>query len=160
MVDAGLAAPTLPTYSPGTYEIDLSRIRTGAVDATYADAYVEIVLNADGSGAYRYGDDGTATTNFTTFTWLPAGGSAGDFYGYMDAPTGDAFTSGNTTGASHQLSANRSWTLLAAVTVGTPGDSGSASATLTSTLRIKNSGGTDLIARTLVMDVSAAVGPP
>lgn len=161
---AGAApAPTLPTYSPGTYEIELSH---GAYDSlsTFFEAYVQVSLFSDGTGEYGYGGgDGTYEvapyTSFASFTWLPAGGNAADYYAYMDTPAGDSFNAGSDSVAtSCQLSTDRGWVLDASVTVASPGDSGETAYVLNSTLRIKNSGGTDLVAKTIYMASTATVG--
>lgn len=156
---AGAApAPTLPTYSPGTYEIELSH---GAYDSlsTFFEAYVQVNLFSDGTGEYVYGDSNTSQTSFASFTWLPAGGNAADYYAYMDTPAGDSFNAGSDSVAtSCQLSADRYWVLNADVTVASPGDSGETAYVLNSTLRIKNSGGTDLVAKTIYMASTATVG--
>ncbi len=156
---AGAApAPTLPTYSPGTYEIELSH---GAYDSlsTFFEAYVQVNLFSDGTGEYVYGDSDTPYTSFASFTWLPAGGNAADYYAYMDTPAGDSFNAGSDSVAtSCQLSTDRYWVLDASVTVAIPGDSGETAYVLNSTLRIKNSGGTDLVAKTIYMASTATVG--
>lgn len=137
---------TLPDYNADTQNINLT---LQSSDGFSAASEVSITLNSNGSGSYSY--IGTAGSgNFTTFTWLTSG-SASDCYAYMDAPSGDSFTSG-TTGSSLQLNSSRSWILY--VERNTFGIS---SKTLTSTIRIKNAGGTDLVAKTLELYVEAEV---
>lgn len=137
---------TLPNYDPSTQDIHLSLQNS---DGFSASSEVSISLNSNGTGSYSYiGTSGSG--NFTTFTWLTSG-SASDCYAYMDAPSGSSFTSG-TTGSSLQLSTSRSWTLY--VDRNTFGVS---SKSLTSTIRIKNVGGTDLVAKTINLYVEAEV---
>ena len=146
--------PILPQFNNTTYDIEL--------DASYFDlegepgsATVEVLLNNDGTGAYRYTTYTVPTTNFLTFTWLPSGDSASNYYAYMDAPSGDSFNGGSSaTGSSLVLSTSRIWGLTSFV--GT--NPGTDEKLLTSTLRIKNSSGTDLVARTIAMETSAVLG--
>ena len=139
--------PILPQFNNTTYDIELER-GYYSLDAPNGQAAVDIILNSSGTGAYRFGDSDTATTNFTTFTWLPSGASASNYYAYMDAPTGDSFSAGSSaTASSLVLSTSRLWTVLSQVNA----NPGNAQRQLTSTLRIKDSGGNDLVARTLSM---------
>ena len=139
--------PILPQFNNTIYDIELER-GYYSLDAPNGQAYVDIVLFNSGTGVYRFGDSATATTNFTTFTWLPSGASASNYYAYMDTPTGDPFSAGSSASAtSLVLSTSRLWTVVSNVNT----NPGSADRLLTSTLRIKDSGGNDLVARTLSM---------
>lgn len=138
---------TLPNYVSGS-GISLSHSFTPSpLVSGFVSAFVRIYLNSDGTGRYAYENPDVGEQNFTTFTWLTAG-SAADVYAYMDAPTGDAFFSGNTA-TSLQLNTNRSWSLRARA-----GINSSDFKALTSTIRLKNVGGTDLVAKALDMDVT------
>lgn len=136
---------TLDNYNAGGQNIMLS-----AIDSIYTPgsgvARTTIELNSDGSGTYST-ESNIDIPNIViySFTWLLSG-SASDAYAYMDGPSGDSFSSGSVN-SSLQLNTTRIWTL---EVLGT----GPASKTLTSTLRIKNSGGTDLIAKTISMSVA------
>jgi len=139
---------TLPNYVSGS-GISLTRSYTQVPPVgDFVTCFVRLYLNSDGTGRYAYEDYGAGEVNFTTFTWLTSG-SAADCYAYMDAPSGDAFFSG-TTGSSLVLTTSRSWSLRARAAF-----NNSDYKTLTSTIRIKNAGGTDLIAKAL--DMTAAV---
>ena len=142
------ASVTLPNYASGS-GISLSQTHTEfpAVN-DFVTCFVRLYLNSDGTGSYAYEVYGAGEVAFTTFTWLNAG-SASNFYAYMDAPTGDAFFAG-TTGSSLVLTTNRVWSLRARA-----GFNNSDFKSLTSTIRIKNSGGTDLIAKALDMSATA-----
>lgn len=116
-------------------------------DPTFATATNSITL--DSSGTFFITDQGSYN-----FPWLLTGSNS-DYYAYMDAPTGNAFT-GGATGTSLQLNTSRNWQL--SVSNFTPNTSEVLS--LTSTLRIKNSAGTDILAVTVNMYVEAQVGIP
>jgi hypothetical protein len=137
-------AVTLPNYVSGS-GISLSRSHTESPPlATFVTCFVRIYLNSNGTGSYTYEPYNLGESNFTTFTWLTSG-SAADCYAYMDAPSGDPFQSG-TTGTSLVLTTNRSWVLRARASINTTDFK-----SLTSTLRIKNAAGTDLVAKALDM---------
>lgn len=109
---------------------------------------VTIELNSNGTATYSYFGTDTGTGGFATYSWLLTGANT-DYYAYMDAPSGDAFSTG-TTGASLQLNTTRSWSL--SVTRSTLGTNSKAN---TSTLRIKNSAGTDIVSLVTDFSVSA-----
>lgn len=112
-------------------------------------AYNAITLNSNG------------TLNITdqssyNFSWLLSGSNS-DYYAYMDAPSGDSFDSGTSaTGTSLQLNTTRVWSLSAENSV----NNSSVIKALSSTLRIKNSAGTDILAVGVTMYVEAQVGIP
>ena len=123
--------------------------------AGYGEAFVDIVLNSDGTGAYRYGDVNTPATNISSFTWKTGGGSAGDYYAHMAAPTGDAFTSGSSaTGTALALSTTRQWVLLSTNSV----NPSTAAKYLTSTLQIRRADGSALVSKNVSMDASVTLG--
>ena len=109
---------------------------------------VTIELNSNGTATYSYFGTDTGTGTFATYSWLLTGANT-DYYAYMDAPSGDAFSTG-TTGSSLQLNTTRSWSL--SVTRATLGTNSKAN---TSTLRIKNSAGTDIVSLVTDFSVSA-----
>ena len=109
---------------------------------------VTIELNSNGTATYSYFGTDTGTGTFATYSWLLTGSNT-DYYAYMDAPSGDAFSTG-TTGSSLQLNTTRSWSL--SVTRATLGTNSKAN---TSTLRIKNSAGTDIVSLLTDFSVSA-----
>ena len=146
--------PILPQFNNTTYDIELSASYDD-LEGQPGSATVEILLNNDGTGAYRYTTYTVPTTNFLSFTWLPSGDSASNYYAYMDAPAGNSFGGGSSaTGSSLVLSTGRIWVLTSFV--GT--NPGSDEKSLASTLRIKNSSGTDLVARTLSMETFVTLG--
>lgn len=140
--------PGVQLQEYGTGVIDLSHTSTEAIAP--AETTVEIQLNSSGVAYYRYSDFTTPTTNFATYSWLLTGANT-DYYAYMDAPSGDAFSSG-TTGSSLQLNTTRSWSLTV-----TRSSTGTSSKTNTSTLRIKNSAGTDIVSLPTSFYVEATV---
>jgi len=119
-------------------------------DVGYAFADVEILLNSTGTAEYRYSTSNTPTTNFLSFSWLLTGANS-EYYAYMDAPSGDAFTTG-TTGTALQLNTTRQWKLLAEAL--NPLDVTSLSNT--STLRIRNIDGTDIVSISTAFSVIAS----
>jgi hypothetical protein len=88
------------------------------------------------------------------FSWLLTGANS-DYYAYMDAPTGDSFSSG-TTGSALQLNTSRAWQLEVSNSV----NNSNVFKSLSSTLRIQNSAGTDILSVAVSMDVEAQVGIP
>lgn len=110
-----------------------------------AFAEAKITLNSNGTAYYE------ATNRITeSYSWLLTGANS-DYYAYMDSPTGDSFTSG-TVGSSLQLNTTRVWSLSASQSA-----TGFTSKSLTSTLRIQNSAGTDIISIAVSMDALAEV---
>ena len=82
--------------------------------AYYAESFVKIVLNSNGTAQYAYGNTSTAQTNFTSFTWKTGGGSVGDYYGRVTGVSG-SFYSAPASNALHALSSTREWIVLASV---------------------------------------------
>lgn len=90
------------------------------------------------------------------FSWLLTGSNT-DYYAYMDAPSGNSFDSGSAaTNTSLQLNAIRVWSLTAENSV----NGTAVIKTLVSTLRIKNSAGTDILSVPVSMYCEAQVGIP
>jgi hypothetical protein len=140
---------TIPHYDPLSLGTDIG-LSAYALGSTYAFADASITLYANGNGLYftqTQSDAGGFSTS-NTFTWLSAG-SASDVYAYLDTPSGDAPT-GSATATSLQMNATRSWGWQADA-------SGTNSRFATSTLRLKNSGGTDLDTASVSIDVSASL---
>ena len=149
-------AATLPDYgvTSGWIELDRYYFDSGA---SYGEAYVDILLNSNGTGAYRYGDSGTATTNFTSFTWKTGGGSAGDYYAHMAAPSGGSFAAGSSaTNTALALSSTQNWQLL----VTSPVNPSDVSQYLTSTLQIRKADGSALVSKSVSMSGSVVLGFP
>ena len=140
---------TIPHYDPFSLGTDIG-LSAFVLGSTYAFADASITLYANGNGLYftqTQSDAGTFSTS-NTFTWLLAG-SASDVYAYLDTPSGDAPT-GSATATSLQMNTTRSW--------GWQADgSGTSSRVATSTLRLKNSGGTDLDTASVSIDISASL---
>jgi hypothetical protein len=131
----------LQNYNPSTYDIELVRI-----NALADSAQVRINLLSNGTATYDYEDNLTSTTNFLSYSWLTSG-SASDAYAFMDTPSSGGFAVGSSaTNTSLQLNTSRSW----AVNVTTSGGV-LADASAVSTIRIKNSSGTDLATKTIYM---------
>lgn len=112
---------------------------------TPAYAVAEITLNSSGVAYY------IATGLITeSYNWLLTGANS-DYYAYMDSPSGDPFSNG-TVGTSLQLNTTRVWQLIAdQPTVGFTYKA------LTSTLRIRNSAGTDILSIPVSLSVVAEV---
>lgn len=147
-------AATLPDYGVTSGWIELDRFYFNA-GASYGEAIVDIILFSSGTGAYRYGDSGTATTNFTSFTWKTGGGSAGDYYAHMAAPSGGSFAAASSaTNTALALSSNRIWQLL----VTSSGNPSNNSQYLTSTLQIRKADGSALVSKSVSMSAEVALG--
>jgi hypothetical protein len=116
-----------------------------------ANSYVEIELNSSGTATYSYADQTTGGTNYLTYSWLLTGANT-DYYAYMDAPSGDAFVTSSATGTSLQLNTTRAWSLYVEQS-----GSGTAVKSNSSTLRIKNSAGTDIVSISTSFYVEANV---
>ena len=143
------AAPVvvLQNYNAGTYDIQLIHINASA-----DSAQVRINLLSNGTATYDYEDNFTSTTNFLSYSWLTSG-SASDAYAYMDAPSSGGFAVGSSaTGSSLQLSTSRSWAVNVLSSGGVFAD-----AEAISTIRIKDSSGNDLAAKTIRMYVSVGI---
>lgn len=145
--------PNLPDYG-GTGEIVLDRdseVPPPGVGG-FVTTFVRIYLNYDGSGEYEYEDYDSGVGSFLTFTWLPSGFNSSSYQAYMDSPVGDSFFSG-TTGSNLPLSTSRVWVARARATTGQFEQSA-----LTSTLRIKDTSGNDLISKPVTMTVTSDNG--
>jgi hypothetical protein len=147
---ASSLAATLNNYNSVTYNIELYDDYID-IGGSIAFSEVGIRLNSDGTAAYYYTDTGTAETNFTSFTWKTGGGSVGDYYAYMYAPTGDAFVTSSDTATALALSTSRTWRVSA-----TAGGGENIYKSLTSTLEIRNASGTVLASKTLQFIVNAS----
>jgi hypothetical protein len=121
------------------------------LDFASAFAEVELILDANGTAKYRYSTNSTPTTDFLSYSWLLTGANS-DYYAYMDAPAGDAYTSGSATGTALQLNTTRSW-ILGASQAGSGSDSKSNS----STLRIRTASGVDIVTIPVLMSADATV---
>lgn len=142
------SAVTLQDYNAGTYNIVLTRF-AGALFPSTATARVGINLANDGTAVYYYSTHAIGQTNLASFNWLVGGGGVGDYYAFMSAPTGDAFSVNAGTDTSLVLSTSRNWRL------DVSSSSGSVSKSLTSTLQIRNSSGNVLVSKTLQFNVTA-----
>ena len=109
-------------------------------------AMATVGINLYSSGLAEYVD----ASGIQSFNWLLTGSNS-DYYAYMDTPSGDPFSTG-TTATSLQLNTNRAWSLFAYQAF-----VGSTSKSLTSTLRIKNSSGTDILSISVDLSVYAEV---
>lgn len=143
---------TLPQYNAQLgYDVYLSTSGNPSGSAN-PWAACSLILRADGSGTYRQSNVNTGDSDYN-FTWLLSG-SASNYYGYLDTPTGDSPTSG-TVASSVQLNTTREWRWY----VETPYPSGGyVSTNATGNLRIKNSGGTDLAVVSYSVFASATNG--
>jgi hypothetical protein len=133
------------TSGTGTISLDSSDIQFSP-DPAYAT--VSIYLYS--SGAAEYITSSSSGTYNQNYNWLLSGANS-DYYAWMDTQTGNAFTSG-TVNTALQLDSIRVWSLEAVQNT-----SGSVFKSLTSTLRIKNSSGTDIISIPVSLSVSAVV---
>lgn len=118
----------------------------------YANALVKVELNSSGTATYSYADQTTGGVNYLTYSWLLTGANT-DYYAYMDAPSGDSFYAGSSATATLlQLNTTRSWSLYAEQL-----GSGNVMKANSSTLRIKNVDGTDIVAIGTTFSVEANV---
>jgi hypothetical protein len=118
-----------------------------------AEARATITLNSNGTATYSIASTGGGTTTLLTYSWLLTGANS-DYYAYMDTPTG-SFTSG-TTGTALQLNTTYAWEKSISNSV----NNSIVDASVSSTLRLRNSLGTDILAIDLSMFVEAQVGIP
>lgn len=148
-------AATLNNYNAGTYNVDIERSRY--VGSGFVEVEVGVTLNSNGTARYYYQDSGTATTNFTSFTWLTGGGSAGDYYARFIVDSGSSApnNSSSATGTDLVLSSSREWRCYASANT-----NGEGSYFVTGTLQIKNSAGTVLASKTIAMTAYATSGTP
>jgi hypothetical protein len=115
------------------------------------DALALATISIDSSGTMDYSDN----SGTTSYTWLLSGANS-DYYAYMDAPSGDPFTFSAGTNTSLQLNTSRSWSLEAF----NPVNNSTFTTSLTSTLRIKNSAGTDILSISVALECEAQKGIP
>ena len=142
-------------FHPGV-RIDESGTPGGGIDLNASDLTFS-PTSANAQASIEIASNGTMTyaTNLgsSSYTWLLSGSNS-DYYAYMDAPSGDPFSQG-TTGTSLQLNTTRFFSLDANVS-GSPGVDYK---TLTSTLRIKNSAGTDILSCAVSLTAIAEMQP-
>jgi hypothetical protein len=133
------AGVQLQDYPASGGTIDLNHYSEDLGGIT-ANSFVKVELNSSGTATYSYADQTTGGVNYLTYSWLLSGANT-DYYAYMDTPSGDPFYTGSSaTATSLQLNTTRSWSLYAEqFGAGTTIKSNS------STLRIKNSAGTDIV---------------
>ena len=134
---ADLSNPTV--YLPE--DCTQSHLYVSFSEVVNAEAFVGVELRSNGSGRLFYADNGTPGTIDTDFTWLLSG-SAGDYYAFMDNQTGDPFDGGPSTNTPYQLNLTRTWALTAEAIIPPPKN---ITKSLSSTLRIRNSAGRNLI---------------
>ena len=145
----------LQEYPTSSNAIDLYHFALDT-SGTYANSFVKVELNSSGTATYSYADQTTGGTNYLTYSWLLTGANT-DYYAYMDAPSGDPFSAGSSaTATSLQLNTTRSWDLYVENFV----NNSSVFKSLSSTLRIKNSAGTDILSVGVGMYVEAQLGIP
>ena len=145
----------LPQYNAGLgYDVVLSASASADDPSATISADAQLILHANGAGIYRESNYYTGSTD-QNFTWLTSG-SASSVYAYLDTPSGDGVFA-NTSSAvasSLQMTSTRAWQWYAE-TVGY----GSANKSATTTLRLKNSGGTDLDSVTVSVLLTVTNGP-
>jgi hypothetical protein len=127
----------LPQYNAGLgYDVNLTASGSpSGLGLSWASA--QIILYANGNGVYRESNVNTGDFD-TPFTWLTSG-SASTAYAYLDTPSGDSVEgTSSAVATSLQMTTTRAWQWY----VQTTGSYLSKSAT--TTLRLKNSAGTDL----------------
>lgn len=147
-------AVNLPQYNSGLgYDVNLSASAYDDNPSATVWASVQLILYANGAGIYRESNYNTGDSDYN-FTWLTSG-SASSAYAYLDTPSGDSVTgTSSAVATSLQMSTTRAWQWYAE-TVGY----GSANKSATTTLRLKNSGGTDLDSVTVAVLLVATNGP-
>lgn len=147
-------AATLNDYPGGSSAISLNDYYFNNY-AYYAESFVKIVLNSNGTAQYAYGNTSTAQTNYASFTWKTGGGSAGDYYARVTNLYG-SFWSAPASDALHALSTTREWMVLAYVN----GNPASGYAYAQGTLQICKSDGTVLASRSFDMYAEVSTGNP
>jgi hypothetical protein len=142
----------LQKYPASGGTIDLNHSSPVDMSGIYANSFVKVELNSSGTATYSYADQTTGGVNYLTYSWL-LGGANTDYYAYMDAPSGDPFYTGSSaTATSLQLNTTRSWSLYVEQF-----GSGSDFRSNSSTLRIRNSAGTDIVTIPTAFYVEASV---
>lgn len=145
-------------FHPGV-RLDSESFNPGSInlydqDLTFSpiSAFASVSITLDSGGTATYDRLGSPQT----YSWLLTGSNS-DYYAYMDAPSGSSFSTGSSaTNTSLQLNTTRSWSLSVARAGGVPGSN---TRVLSSTLRIKNSAGTDILSIPVDMEVLAEVQP-
>lgn len=139
-------------FHPGV-RLDESTGASGVIELTSYDAQIDpspasatVGINMLSNGTMEY----VSSAGTQTYSWLLSGSNS-DYYSYMDTPVGNSFTTG-AVATSQQLNSTRAWALQ--VQQFGPGN---ASALLGSTLRIKNSAGTDILTISVSFSVDAIV---
>lgn len=150
---AAALSVNLPQYNSGLgYDVYLSVSSFDDNPSATVWTSAQLTLFANGSGKYVESNYNTGDSNYT-FTWLTSG-SASDAYAYLDTPTGDSVTgTSSAVATSLQMNTTRSWTWYVE-TIGY----GDAQKSATTTLRLKNSGGTDLDSVTVSVFLSVVNG--
>ena len=143
----------LPQYNTGL-GYDVSLTASAYDDNPFATVWAgaQLILYANGSGIYRESNYNTGDTDYN-FTWLTSG-SASDAYAYLDTVSGNNVTgTSSAVATSLQMNATRAWQWYVETSYGA-----SQSKTATTTLRLKNSGGTDLDTVSVTVLITAANG--
>ena len=145
----------LPQYNTGLgYDVTLAASVYADDPAATIEAAVHLILFANGAGIYREFNSNTGDTDYN-FTWLTTG-SASSVYAYLDTPSGDSVTApySSAVATSLQMTTTRAWQWNALLS-----GYGDIQKSATTTLRLRNSGGTDLDSVTVSVFVSAVNGP-
>ena len=149
----GAIGATLPDQNPSTYAINIVAVDGPQAGASYARSF--LVLDIDGTGRYYTDTTGAGIVDKSSspFTWKTGGGTVSDYYAYLDTPVGSPLNVlSAATATSLQLSTQRVW-YLNSFKGGAVG--GTNSDSCSSTIRIKNAAGTDLVAKTIFFSTSA-----
>ena len=135
-------------FHPGV-QLEESSVGSGIslndTEYSFSPTSATVGINLFSNGSAQY-----VAMGVQNYSWLLSG-SASDYYAWMDSPSGDAFSTGPVATA-WQLSSTTAWSLQ--VIQSYPGVSYKA---LTSTLRIKNNVGTDIITVPVDFSVYAEV---
>jgi len=152
---SGTLSAFLPDYLgyPG-FDIDIFA-EESTTQPDPASAVATLSLLSDGTGRYRTETSQGGIVDLITFTWKTGGGTASDYYAFMDTVVGNAFDGGSAaTNASLQLNVDRNWLLQGSRAGNFPGSEGKQTQ---STIRIKNSSGTDLTFKTVIFQTAVDV---
>lgn len=144
----GALGATLPDQDPGLYSINIPAVDDYGI-GNPAIARAILTLSPDGTGKYEIFEQNGAGVNVnlssSPFTWKTGGGTAADYYAFLDTPTGDALNPlSSAVNTSLQLNTERVWYLsdIDSIGNGTPKE-------CNSIIRIKNVSGTDLVAKSI-----------
>lgn len=148
-------AAALNNYNAGAYNVVLERSRY--VGSGFVEAEVGVTLYSDGTARYYYQDSGTATTNFTSFTWRTGSGGSGDYYARFIVDSGSASpnNSSSATATDLVLSTTREWRCYSAANTNYDDFY-----VVNGTLEIRTAGGTVLASKTIEMSTYVASGTP